>query len=271
VWEAFARAYAAAGAFDDAVFCYRKAVDAESATASIRALEQLANLESRLAALIERGKLPGERRVRESEEELCRLAETRLDGLISTVGRTPERLALKGSLYKRWANIAGADRREELLRAARDAYGMSAKPAAGATTVSIYHGCLAVQLAYIAGVGDLPDRASKARPLTKRDFRRYERMLKKQLAGLDPAPTEGNYFQRARWIDIHATLVIAAGEITKPDRADEIVTGFRTNFAIRSTARERRSVIDHYAELSRLLPAEDERAAAAEIARRLDD
>jgi CHAT domain-containing protein/triacylglycerol esterase/lipase EstA (alpha/beta hydrolase family) len=265
VWEAFGSAYAEAGAFDSAVFSYRKAVD-KGAT-NTTAMEQLANLEVRLAAMIHRdGEIPN-RRVDGSATELCLSAEGLLNRLLA-LHPTQERLAIKGSLYKRWASIGGANRDKiEDLRTSRDAYAEAERLASrGSPELSVYQACLALQMAYLA--------AAEANTLAEQDvewFKDYRCRLEQQRETMDPESVDGSYYERARPIDIDATEIIVSGRITEAGNAEAIIDGFTFAFKIRSSARERLSVKHHYRELAELLPKEDQRASAKSIADRLGD
>jgi tetratricopeptide (TPR) repeat protein len=99
VRDKLASAWAELGDTDRAIGHYRAALDMEDARVSLKALEQLANLEIRhgakLIALKEDGK-------REIGEEYMAKGLGRLEQLIQ-VGPTVERLSLKGSYWKRLA------------------------------------------------------------------------------------------------------------------------------------------------------------------------
>ncbi len=269
VREAFAAAYAAAGAFEAAVVHYREAVLAEKAQVSVRALEQLANYESRLAAMIHR-KREASTKIDEDPVELCTIASTRIDQLLA-INETAERQALKGSLHKRWVTIAAEpDEQVEHRRASRDAYERALQLSRNPTNgeLNVYHGCLTLQMAFLAGEDgfDAQDAADRWQ-----QFQGYRSQLSKQFDALDPKPTEGSYFDRARRIDIRASLIIFDGQLAAEAQRDEIVDGFKATFKIRSSASQRRSVIDHYLELGELLADESQQAAARYIAERLQD
>jgi tetratricopeptide (TPR) repeat protein len=125
----FGNAWYALGNFHDAIECYREAVKKDDAKASIEAVQRLANFECRYAeklwkqaeadkapagkAKTARGrKTPGEKEF--TPGELLGEAEKRLDWLLE-LDRTPERLALKGRIYKTKALLA-ANKKERLAR-----------------------------------------------------------------------------------------------------------------------------------------------------------
>jgi pimeloyl-ACP methyl ester carboxylesterase len=88
----FGEAYGEIGAFEEAVSWYRRAVEAEDASAGLRALEQLGNMKARL------GERTGNRRLIEESIEL-------LEHVVAT-GRNLERLTLLGSAHRRLSKVA---------------------------------------------------------------------------------------------------------------------------------------------------------------------
>ena len=96
---ALGRAYGELGQFEKAVECYSNALSCNDATLPVKAVEQLCNLEARLALSALRGD------PKEAEAALER-ASTRLEGLITHCGLTAERRGLRGSIAKRRAILA---------------------------------------------------------------------------------------------------------------------------------------------------------------------
>jgi hypothetical protein len=108
VAEAFGVAYAAVGAFDQAIAWFQSAVDAQDASASFRAAEQLGNQMVRRAA-----KLPDVRASRAG----IRAGIARLEAL-AAVQSTIERENLLGSAYKRLSMIEWETERQAEAKAA---------------------------------------------------------------------------------------------------------------------------------------------------------
>ena len=288
VREAFAEAYAEAGDFESAVHWYREAIASgrEPARATLRAIEQLANMEVRLAVGRHRSSEWEAGRVEEGAEALFDLAAKRLAQL-HDLGETAERHALRGSLLKKRATTleSAADRREMSARSAeayRAAWELWSSDGEGPALRGdwIYYGCLAVQMARLAA-------SPQARQLPPESQEILERLIeaRRQLA---EGASEGDYWERARIADIDATQIVAGRLLTEdvvvgPDGAVMAVTDgdgrevsrpaaqviaeeFQRAFSIRSTVRQRRSPIDHYRDLGILLANDEERSVAERIA-----
>jgi tetratricopeptide (TPR) repeat protein len=112
VAEAFGNAWAKAGNFDNAIAWYERAQVAPDGTASLAAIEQLANLKVRRAweqAMTSNVKSGSA--VQNARREIAE-AMVLLDTLLS-VGATLERESIYGSAYKRLASIEAAAGRED--------------------------------------------------------------------------------------------------------------------------------------------------------------
>ena len=111
VYAAFGSAFTELGCYPEAVDCYRRAwFDGPSNNVPLRVLEQLGNVEIRLAQRIAPTNPEG-------ASELTAQAATRLE-LALQIGRTGERLSLLGSLHKKAATLAPeADRASHLTKA----------------------------------------------------------------------------------------------------------------------------------------------------------
>ena len=111
VYAAFGSAFTELGCYPEAVDCYRRAwFDGPSNNVPLRVLEQLGNVEIRLAQRIAPTNPEG-------ASELTAQAATRLE-LALQIGRTGERLSLLGSLHKKAATLAPeADRAAHLTKA----------------------------------------------------------------------------------------------------------------------------------------------------------
>jgi tetratricopeptide (TPR) repeat protein len=131
----FGDAWYALGDFNQTIRFYREAIEKEDAKVSIRGVERLANFECRYAEKLLRqtnpvsdnAKLSTRTKTPVKEEfdpnDLLREAERRLDWLL-TLDKTPERLALKGRIYKTKALLASANKNERLahLKTAKNFY-----------------------------------------------------------------------------------------------------------------------------------------------------
>jgi pentatricopeptide repeat protein len=118
---ALASAYGELGMFDEALTYYEKIRSMHPADAKIESLEELVNLSGRWAVELfgdmlgpQAAAAPPE--VRAKANELLATAEEILNGLL-VIGKTSERLSLKGSIYKRKAMVAtDSKERHEILR-----------------------------------------------------------------------------------------------------------------------------------------------------------
>lgn len=282
LWQALADAYSEAGAFDDAVNAYRKAVlNSKNGAVSISAVQQLANLEVRLATHKHRqpptddagqGGHPdvrlGRKLIKDTPARLFTEAERRLNRL-QALHETAECHALLGSLYKKRATTVGGTRREQLLAKSRDAYGKAcdhpakAGGAVAGADLQVYHGCLAVLMAYVAN----PDGAAGEAALSEQ-FRTYYRRLREQQPKY--SSSAGGYFERAQAADIAAVDILLNGQLGIDEARASLVAGFLAAFAVRSSVRQRLSVIDNYRDLSVLLRTDELRRAAGWVADELE-
>jgi tetratricopeptide (TPR) repeat protein/pimeloyl-ACP methyl ester carboxylesterase len=108
VRASFGRAYAELGDYQQAVDHYRAAIKLEDARVDLVDVEQLANMEMRLG----------------SSHESVKLVEAglgRINALIK-IGRTSERLSLRGSAWKRLATLRSGKARTEALERMTAAY-----------------------------------------------------------------------------------------------------------------------------------------------------
>ncbi len=105
VRAALGRAYGELDLFAEAVEHYTAALRGEKAQVPVKAIEQLCNLQARDA--VQRATAPdATAAMRKEALASIETARARLDNLIATVGKTAERLSLKGSIVKRQAMIA---------------------------------------------------------------------------------------------------------------------------------------------------------------------
>eukprot|EP01029_Cantina_marsupialis_P016521 TRINITY_DN3687_c0_g2_i1.p1 TRINITY_DN3687_c0_g2~~TRINITY_DN3687_c0_g2_i1.p1 ORF type:complete len:798 (-),score=175.44 TRINITY_DN3687_c0_g2_i1:284-2677(-) len=115
LWELLGRIWGELGKYEQALACYQSAVQGRDSSASIAAVEQLANMQVRSASR--------KFKTHEKSKEICtamikegaRILETLLN-----ISETPERLCLLGSALKRlcWIGSGGEDQ----FQAAADAY-----------------------------------------------------------------------------------------------------------------------------------------------------
>jgi tetratricopeptide (TPR) repeat protein len=160
--EAFGNAWAKAGNFDRAITWYERARVAPDGTASLAAIEQLANLKVRRAC--EDVTTPSTNNRSAQQKARKEITEAMaLMGTLLSVGATVERESLYGSAYKRLALIEAAAGREdaeiEAISRMRDHYNAAeqiARSDAANGKVNLYYPVMnriAAQLALEGGTG----------------------------------------------------------------------------------------------------------------------
>jgi tetratricopeptide (TPR) repeat protein len=162
VAEAFGNAWAKAGNFDNAITWYERARVAPDGTASLAAIEQLANLKVRRACEDATALNATNRSAQQKARKEITEAIALLDTLLA-VGATVERESLYGSTYKRLALIeAAAGRKDaeiEAISRMRDHYNAAEQIARSDDAngkVNVYYPAMnriAAQLALDAGTG----------------------------------------------------------------------------------------------------------------------
>jgi len=162
VAEAFGHAWAKAGNFDKAITWFERARVAPDGTASLAAIEQVANLKVRRACEDVTTSNAGTRSAQQKARREITEAMALLDTLLA-VGATVERESLYGSAYKRLALIEAAAGREdqelEAISKMRDHYNAAEKIARSSESnanerVNLYYPAMnriAAQLALEAG------------------------------------------------------------------------------------------------------------------------
>lgn len=236
-------AYAELGAYDRAVACYRQAWEHHDAsTAPVRLVEQLGNLEVRLAQQRSRAATAASGPSEAGVHELVEAAERHL-GLALALGETPERLALLASFHKKVATLVEDDRhRRHVAEAARcyreagelrEKLGLRPKP---------YHVLNWLQMAALAGTPLPPQEASAA------------------LASVAPGPREAtagergddgeDFWERVTRADLSLTRLLLGQPVDLGQLRDEYVWAFAT----RSSRRDRDSVVNHLHDVADLRP-----------------
>ena len=156
VAEAFGNAWAKSGNFDKAIAWFERARIAQDGSASLAAVEQLANAKVRRAWQQVEQSGPGDKAARARAREDIAEAMSLLDCLL-VVGPTAERQSLYGSAYKRLALIEGAEGRVEkeieAIAKMRDHYAAAEQIATSIGKIDFYPAMnrLAAQLALDGG------------------------------------------------------------------------------------------------------------------------
>lgn len=242
------RAYGDLGDYELAVACYEQAWrHPDSSAAPVRLLEQLGNLEIRLAQQRFRA-VRRDARPPAPEEVLVAAARQHL-GLALGLGRTSERLALVGSFHKKAATMAdGPPRQRHLEEASRLYADAHQRHTADGHEPAPYHALNWLQMATLAGV-----------PVADPDARAVLARIEHPPA---PVTHEVGFWARVTAADLALTRSVLDGS---PD-VDELEGRYRVAFETRSSRRDRDSVVGHLhdiADLSRGTPL-------ADLANRLD-
>jgi tetratricopeptide (TPR) repeat protein len=249
VLEALGSAFSELGRYPEAVDAYQQALVEERGEARLRTIEQLANLKVRLAVTNARALNGSPDRARRLFAE----AAATLDTLDQLAGSTAERHALRGSLQKKRATTVAGAERAEALNAAREAYLTARRissPDSGGR-LDPYHINLWLQLVVLT---------SESESLADDDAVWLE-ALQRQVD--DDAGGQAGYWERAAVADTLITRIVAkrtpAGV---PDAFAAAEASYRKAFLLRSTVRQRDSVLTHLQDLSLLVPSEEAAAYA---------
>jgi hypothetical protein len=229
--------------FDRAIDLYRAALQRGGSAVPLRAAEQVGNLQVREATRLHRA--GDDERVPAYVEDAERWLSRALD-----LGESGERLALLGSFHKKRATMTEGAQRREHIDAAVTFY-----ERANEVSNASYYELNVRQLAAVsrldAQAAGLPDRApaqpastddDAAAPVSGEDDTRAER-----------AP---DFWSRAERGDRLLTEALEIAGV-EPDQArlDGMTEAYVAAFRLRSSARERASVIDHLEDLALLVPA----------------
>ncbi len=263
--HALAKVYAELGAYEDAVWAYRRATSgALNGELPLVVIEQLANMEVRLACQKKLKKFPPwpavhpykgdavpardsasrDAWLRAEVESLFNQARERLEKLIE-LEPTGERWALLGSHWKKRATTIRRSSRGTNLEKARDCYHEAWKLSSeGREEYNSYHTNLWVQMATLAAQRSQRLPAEVPYALVKLGIQSRKRLEDRQKPGAPP-----DFWADTAFADAAVSRALVFGE---PLCAAE--DGYRRAFDNRSTVRERDSVLDHLRDLVALLP-----------------
>lgn len=250
----FGRAYAELGAYEDAVWAYRKAAGAAlEGELPLSVVEQLANMESRLAARPrdeKRGKALHS--VQDTPDRLFTSAVDRIRTLLD-LEKTGERYALKGSVFKKKARSSEGTHRRSAVAEARKAYEKAFNTSSKDKEIlDPYHTTLALQMRALGQVALAKEHAD----LVKRLREQVERAREGELHKATPL----DFWTDAALGDVtvtEAVLYARSDDTTKRMFRErtfmDAVEPYKAAFENRSTVRERDSVLDHLRDLAALM------------------
>ena len=216
------------GALDHAVAWYRAALDSGKAHAPIEAVEQLGNMEIRLAQQLHRAGEP------ERVASLVAASRHHLIGALR-LGRTVERHGLLGSHFKKRATMTSGAERRRLLERAAEQYGLGAARNR-AVSYTVFN---ALQLDHLLG-RDVAERRSC----------------------IDELDHEGepSYWGLATHGDAMLTRLVLGDHVHAG-----VVSAYRHAFSYRSTWRERSSTLEHLRDLIDLTDGTELQLALIEV------
>ena len=228
VLSAIGLAYGQLRDFEDAVAWYRRALACDDAELPIKAVEQLANHEHRLAmSLLERGQAAAGLPLVATADELRKMAGERLN-VLDGLGETSGRRAYRAGWHKREALAAATpeEAKEHITAAAREY--LAGWRLRQADTYGAFN---ALQLVALGAKLDSSDREELVAYLAD-----------------ELAPAE-DFFDRAAVGD-RALTRLCRGELA--GGVAEVAAAYRQVFADRSSPVERNSVIRHIGDLATL-------------------
>ncbi len=244
-----ANALAELGDLEGAVASYRRALETSSDAEDvpIRAVEQLANLESRLGEHLWREGGP-----REQSLNLLEQARTRME-VVLAIHQTPERLAIAGATERRLAAILDtaddAAAREAALRRAAAHYKAAFEAGEGPSEPDPYPALAWIDLACVLGDGETSGLENLAQTCLQRAS---------ELAAAEPS-----YWHRVYVPDAEKSLALVRGDL--PAHAAAIRTKYAATFALGATLRERDSTVGYLRWLAAMLEWRSRDADAAAL------
>ena len=247
--EALGEAFGEVYLFDQAIENYQLALDNKKCAASIKAVEQLANIRTRMAVQI----FDTNPNHYEEARSIIEAQIERLTSLMEVISQNSERWSLVGSSYKRLAQISGSRSPEAAdfaLQKMEEAY----EQAGGPEKDSLYPltNLLAARLLRLLRTND-PDVIKKALPELKSLAEKAIKM----------AETEKRKSSDDFWASIGNADAILIGLLVKylesrwkklrEEQFDELAQDYKSTWRRYGSARELNSVIDQYALLAAAL------------------
>jgi tetratricopeptide (TPR) repeat protein len=220
--------------FDQAITLYRQALGVAKALAPLRSVEQLANILGRQAPRLAVAKGSGA-----AAEAIKLFEEARdwLDWLNRKLEPTGERLALRGSLHKRWALLTAGPERRRQLRQAMKAYG-EARLLSGDQSYQVLN-WIAIRFLL---------RAPKSAEVLQLARGEYARARSKESDAVEPS-----FWDRVAVPDALLHVALFEGSLAEPAPTSEILREYDRALATGPSARERASARDHLQFLSEML------------------
>ncbi|MEW6407033.1 MAG: tetratricopeptide repeat-containing protein, partial [Chloroflexota bacterium] len=223
--------------------------------ASIRAVEQLANLECRLAVK----KWVSDPRCFNDSRATIEAQIGKLESLISTVGETSERRALIGSSYKRLAHIA-SDKPTRLCEQALKKMEKAYKEASELEPNDSYplSNYLVAQAARLLRTND-PEEIPGALPELNRLVEQADNLVQTNLQNSPDDIWAANGVLDIRLIDYMVKYMWEGSQEVGDGVFDDLFEKYQITWQRFGSAREINSVIEHYAFLRAVLKVSESR------------
>lgn len=259
--HAFGQAYFDLGDFESALGWFYKAENDSGADASNELLQDLSNLEVRLATKLHRDKAAPQIEI----DRLFEAAKGRLDKLELFRGKSSELLSLLGSLHKKRATVVSNSRQKKAeIKASctcyREAFDLAVKEkkdlASKKKSDPRYPAINAIAMGKLAGV------ASKDEELMQ--------VLDATLETVQPESTDDkDFWARAALPDAKLAKAILTGKLSS--NREEIQELYESAFRADSTSRQRGSVLEHLSDLILLVDQKNLLSALRELRQELSD
>ena len=223
--------------FQDAIELYRQALSLARGLAPLQAVEQLANMLGREAPRLAVAKDTdaAAKAIKLFDEAIGWL--NWLDEKLTPP--TAERLALRGSVHKRWAMLTREKERRGHLRDAWQAYGDAREQARGKQSYQLLNW---LALGYL---------------LKKQPRQELIGMARKELTlaqQKNASPGDRSFWDRVAVPDALLHVALFEGSLTDPGIVDDIDDAYVNALATGPSARERASARDHLVFLAEMLP-----------------
>lgn len=242
---AFANAWAELGDFEQALEHYQLASEAETASVSLRDLEQMANLQSRYARqLLSAKKTPAN----EHKARLLFEASTQRIEQLLNFGETSERLSLLAGNHKRMAQISSGAQQLKELRAASEAYRRAHELAVKITGEVDYYPALNWSACRWLAEPRPDGKARKSKKAGQKNVGLDEDVIKVIEAAMKAASKRGrtatNFWDRSAEADAALLRHLVAGNLTKSRNREDVATAYKRALSTGGTKREAGSVLD---------------------------
>ncbi|MGH7506260.1 MAG: CHAT domain-containing protein, partial [Longimicrobiales bacterium] len=238
VQSAFARVYRELDQFAEAIACYREANGASKAHVEIVDLEQLANLESRIASInyIRSGhdsaaRTRAAKAIEASIQRLDRLPPGPVSAYVAGDEQfTSERLALYASAHKRLCLVTEGRDWLEALHRMKEFYGYADLRADRCDNYPALNWLFACALLHVIGAPDTPPNWAE------------------EVGRIRALATRADEAQADFWslaAHAEADLAVHMAMTSLPDAVDEVVDGYRRAWQRGGTPRKMRSVLEN--------------------------